>query len=257
MSDDEESGYSGKSFSDIKDVAVYMLDITQGKFLYMGQPVFQVTGQLPQFFAGKNLDVLFEIICDEDFSRIKEKYAGFLWKHREKLPRQPEITSDVFRILDGTNNICWIENTMVILNYSGEYQPQKALGYLKQVNPSHVVDFRDRVTSLRRIIMGSNPPHGIAQLSALKNWKDGEDGQYSGNSLLEVAFHGALDFKLTHREREVLLYIANGFSAREIASMLFISESTVVTHRRHLIDKFQVKNVAELIKEASRYFHFN
>ncbi|GAA4272679.1 helix-turn-helix transcriptional regulator [Aquimarina gracilis] len=57
---------------------------------------------------------------------------------------------------------------------------------------------------------------------------------------------------ISSREEEVLKLIANGFSSKQIADKLFISNHTAVSHRKHLIQKFQVKNTAQLIKEASK-----
>jgi DNA-binding NarL/FixJ family response regulator len=51
----------------------------------------------------------------------------------------------------------------------------------------------------------------------------------------------------TKAERSVLEKIAKGFSTKQIAQQLDISEKTVETHRKHLFDKTGVKNVAELI----------
>jgi DNA-binding NarL/FixJ family response regulator len=48
-------------------------------------------------------------------------------------------------------------------------------------------------------------------------------------------------------EKSVLEKIAKGFSTKQIAQQLHISEKTVETHRKHLFDKAKVKNVAELI----------
>lgn len=55
---------------------------------------------------------------------------------------------------------------------------------------------------------------------------------------------------LTNREKEVLQYITDGLTSSEIASKLFISTSTIESHRANLLLKFGVKNVAELIKKA-------
>jgi DNA-binding NarL/FixJ family response regulator len=55
---------------------------------------------------------------------------------------------------------------------------------------------------------------------------------------------------LTRREREVLALIADGMTNNEIASRLFISATTVDTHRRNLLSKFDVKNTASLIRMA-------
>ena len=56
------------------------------------------------------------------------------------------------------------------------------------------------------------------------------------------------------REKEVLKLIADGLSAKEVANKLFISIHTAINHRKNLISKFQVKNTAQLIKVASKYF---
>lgn len=53
---------------------------------------------------------------------------------------------------------------------------------------------------------------------------------------------------LTEREEEILKYIAEEFTNKEIASKLFISPRTVETHRRNLIQKLKVKNTVGLVK---------
>lgn len=52
---------------------------------------------------------------------------------------------------------------------------------------------------------------------------------------------------LTVREEEVLQLILSGKSNREIAELLFISESTVKTHARNIFSKYDVGSRAELI----------
>lgn len=58
---------------------------------------------------------------------------------------------------------------------------------------------------------------------------------------------------VSRREREVLLLIADGFTNAEIAEKLFISISTVNTHRKSLLVKFNVNNTATLIKMAAKF----
>ncbi|HEY8562489.1 MAG TPA: response regulator transcription factor [Pyrinomonadaceae bacterium] len=57
---------------------------------------------------------------------------------------------------------------------------------------------------------------------------------------------------LTQREREILQLIAEGCSSAEIAEKLNISETTVKTHRNHLMDKLGVRDVAGLTRYAIR-----
>lgn len=58
---------------------------------------------------------------------------------------------------------------------------------------------------------------------------------------------------LTRREKEIIKLIASGKTTHQIAENLFLSPFTVETHRRNLLQKLRVKNVAELIKIAVDY----
>ncbi|OBX25271.1 LuxR family two component transcriptional regulator [Gelidibacter algens] len=53
---------------------------------------------------------------------------------------------------------------------------------------------------------------------------------------------------LTRREKEVLNLIAEGMTNNEIAKKLFISTTTVDTHRKNLLEKLNARNTAALIK---------
>jgi DNA-binding NarL/FixJ family response regulator len=56
---------------------------------------------------------------------------------------------------------------------------------------------------------------------------------------------------ITRREKEVLELIADGMTNNEIAQKLFISTTTVDTHRKNLLTKFEAKNTASLIRMAA------
>lgn len=58
--------------------------------------------------------------------------------------------------------------------------------------------------------------------------------------------------RLSNREREILKLIADGYTSREIANMLFISLKTVLGHRTNLMEKLDIHNRTELIKYAMR-----
>ena len=57
---------------------------------------------------------------------------------------------------------------------------------------------------------------------------------------------------LTVREREVLQLLAEGKSTKQIASTLNLSVKTVETHRQQIMDKLEIRTVAELTKYAIR-----
>jgi len=67
---------------------------------------------------------------------------------------------------------------------------------------------------------------------------------------LEEVFN---QFSVTSRELEILKYVSEEMTNKEIAHQLFISPRTVETHKRNLMQKLKVRNVVGL---AKYYFHF-
>jgi DNA-binding NarL/FixJ family response regulator len=57
---------------------------------------------------------------------------------------------------------------------------------------------------------------------------------------------------LSSREREILQLLSQGLTNNEIGNRLFISESTVITYLRRLLNKLHLKNRAEAIAYAAR-----
>jgi DNA-binding NarL/FixJ family response regulator len=58
---------------------------------------------------------------------------------------------------------------------------------------------------------------------------------------------------ITRREKEILTLIAEGYTNPEIAEKLFVSASTIDSHRKNLLAKLNVKNTASLVKFAVDY----
>lgn len=54
--------------------------------------------------------------------------------------------------------------------------------------------------------------------------------------------------RLTNREKEIVVWIAEGLTSWEIAAKLVISADTVDTHRKNILKKLQMKNTAALVK---------
>ena len=57
---------------------------------------------------------------------------------------------------------------------------------------------------------------------------------------------------LTDREREVLQLISEGQSTKDIASKLSVSAKTIESHRRQVMGKLNIRNIADLTKYAIR-----
>jgi DNA-binding NarL/FixJ family response regulator len=59
--------------------------------------------------------------------------------------------------------------------------------------------------------------------------------------------------QLTRREVEIIKLICEEFSTRQISEKLFLSEYTVNTHRKNILRKLDVKNIAGMINFARQH----
>ncbi len=85
---------------------------------------------------------------------------------------------------------------------------------------------------------------------------------YLSPSVADVVVKGCLDklseplsaarSPLTQREREILQLLAEGSTTKEIAFHLGVSVKTVETHRRNMMQKLNMRSIAELTKYAIR-----
>lgn len=65
-----------------------------------------------------------------------------------------------------------------------------------------------------------------------------------------VKHSGLNRVKLTDREMEVLRLVAREMTTQEIADRLFVAPSTVITHRKNIMAKLDVRNTAGMIRYA-------
>lgn len=100
--------------------------------------------------------------------------------------------------------------------------------------------FEELALAIRTVMSGKNylsprlPSDIVASISSGSNGADGAFRSLSG------------------REREVLQLIAEGKSTKEIAFHLDLSTKTIETHRRQIMEKLAIDNVADLTKYAVR-----
>lgn len=57
---------------------------------------------------------------------------------------------------------------------------------------------------------------------------------------------------VTDRESEIIRLVAEGYSNKQIADMLFLSAHTVTTHRKNIMNKLGINNTAGLVLYAVR-----
>ena len=95
----------------------------------------------------------------------------------------------------------------------------------------------DFLQAIERVCGGDHYlcPRTVNALAKSLRRKGGEESERGGRP------------ELTRREKEILALIAAGDSSKEIAKKLFLSVSTVETHRANVMTKIGARNVAQLI----------
>ncbi len=70
---------------------------------------------------------------------------------------------------------------------------------------------------------------------------------------VQLGTEGSGYSSLSDREHEILLLLAQGLSNQEIAGRLSISQSTLQTHRAHILEKLGLRTTADLIRYAVQH----
>ncbi len=146
--------------------------------------------------------------------------------------------------------------------------------YNVDIFSKHHSDTTGKFQELKNIIIKYLPHNGLAnnQLTAtLYDIYNNEDWLLNHSNVEEVLFVPAIRFleqkvkeddvsarisnmirnaesteSISEREKEIIICLVQGMSNKEIASHLFISVNTVITHRRNISRKLQIHSLAGL-----------
>jgi len=73
---------------------------------------------------------------------------------------------------------------------------------------------------------------------------------YTAQSVNNSANEEKLRILITKREAQILKLISFEFSDREIGEQLFLSHHTVHSHRKNLMEKFEVRKSVGLVRKG-------
>lgn len=111
-----------------------------------------------------------------------------------------------------------------------------AAGYLlKDMPPAELIE--------AVLDAGQGEPHIARRMAGRMLHEFAGGGRSAGDPLVE----------LSPREREVLALLSDGMRNREIAERLVVSETTVKTHVRHILEKLHLRNRSEAAVFAARH----
>ena len=222
---------------------IFMLScLGKDKLLYLEDTFQSLSGYRPERLEEGGMDFWFSMIHPEDLEKVSEKIIEshqLLATHGfdEKAPVPLILT---YRIRHADGEWIWIRDTKYLVSFS-EKVIDKILGKFETITPEDIKQQLDNDQSCSRLLEFAL----IHQNDRSKQQLDVHSG--AGKTIPSLP-------SLTKREKEILQLIGEGLSTKLIASKCNISINTVETHRRHLLEKLQVKNSMELIKEASKLY---
>lgn len=108
-------------------------------------------------------------------------------------------------------------------------------GYLlKNLTPAELV------AAVRAAGAGEAPVSPVMAARLLKEFRAGRVSRETPSDAQQ----------LTAREIEVLQHVTRGLTYKEIAEKLFVAESTIKNHMRHIMEKLHLRNRSEAIRYA-------
>ena len=226
-----------------QSVVFFLFDLTQCEFYYAGGAV-HFKGHQASDLLKNGYHSLKEIVHPQDFNYLLRSYKNFSRKsHDFELESDSRLkwTTEI-RIITNDNSWSWVEANFDVLSYNKDNSIGKVFCTLKDLKGTN--DTYELNVNEYKPQRNSNRP------SLRSNGGYRPDESHSQR----IGKERAVNKLLGAREVQVLRLIANGLSDRQIAQKLEISVHTSVRHRKNLIEKFKVKNTAELIKDASKVF---
>jgi DNA-binding CsgD family transcriptional regulator len=162
--------------------------------------------------------------------------------------RETEVIADKEAVLNSEEEAGLRENVVelrekAVLNREEETDLREDDANLRE----EVVDLREETADKREKAMRDHKKRirTKARLIVHKEVIDEYDHEHLNEKMSVFSI-------LTAREREVLKLIAEGSSTAQIAAGLTISTKTVDTHRQHIMDKLNIRGIADLTRYAIR-----
>ena len=209
---------------------IHVIDYTQRRHVGLSGPLKNMTGHDPRDILDNGLDFVMNIFQNDDFKIYNEIIFGQIAKTLKETPL-PEHGDLIFsfsyrmRKSDGR----WMH-----LYQQGSYITDPAT-HLPLYSIAMVTD----ISPLKK---------DNSMIFSIDRKKSDESFFHYKNLLTNYYHPDPEETKLSRREREILGWLAEGQSSKQIAARLYLSESTITAHRKNMLKKSNTKNSAELIR---------
>lgn len=213
---------------------VYLLDYTTGKYLVMSKSSLITLGYDPIEWTDNGVGFTIDLYNKEDLKIYNEKIFPDRLKMLKGIPVEEHpnyIFSYNFRLRNSKGEFLNLLQRNCFVKSTEDGSPLISLGMV--INIEHY----KKENPIIQVVEKINPESLLSETAYKKVYYLNEENML-----------------LTKREKEVLLWVMDGLASKEIAGKLFISEGTVINHRKNMLLKSGTKNVAELISFAMKNY---
>ena len=198
--------------------------------LYLSPRFEPITGYACEKFRAEGLQFWFSVIHPADVQSVIQSITK---AHAELIKDSSPPAAPLqleYRIKHKDGKVVWIRELKHIISFK-DGKKDHILGCFCDIRAEKEADD----LAIRELLDKEKGIHGLLEVAV----------EYRGDI-------GKSSVRISAREKDVLRLVAAGHSSKQIAAELSISENTVETHRRHLLEKFKVNNSTALVKEAHR-----
>jgi DNA-binding CsgD family transcriptional regulator len=214
---------------------IHVIDYTKRRHVGISGPLKEMIGYVPRDIMDNGLDFVIDIFQKDDFKVFNESIFTHIIEKLKEIPQQNHndfLFSFNYRMKSPNGKwmhlyqqTCYVADPITKL-------PLYNIGIVTDISP-----IKNNNTMVFSVDQKNNAQNFL----------------HAKNLTTEYFYPDPEESKLSKREREVLGWLAEGYSSKQIAGKLYLSEKTIIIHRKNMLKKTNTKNIAELIHYAVRH----
>lgn len=214
---------------------VYLLDYTTGKYLTMSKAMINILGEQADTFIQNGINLLPEIYHREDMKLFNDSIFPDRLDLLRNYPTEEHrnfVFTYGYRLRNKWGSYTNLLQRNWFVKSDEQGNPLMSMGIV--LNVDGLISPAPAVQTVVRIAEGKDSP--MCYQTVFKK-------QYS---------LGESDRLFSRREIEVLKWMSEGLTSKEIADKMFVSEHTIITHRRNMHEKTGISNATALVTYGFR-----
>jgi DNA-binding CsgD family transcriptional regulator len=206
----------------------YILDYRSGAYLSVSKSSLLNLGYEPSVWIENGLGLTIDIYHRDDLKTFDQKVFTDRLQIMKDIPAEDHknyVFSNNFRMKNNKGEYVNILQRNCFVMSDSKGKPLISMGMILDV--THFMKDTPTIQTVDKINPNDNSSETVFKKIYL-----------SDNTIF------------SRREKEVLLWVTDGLTSKEIAHKMYLSEATVINHRKNMLLKSGAKNVAELISFA-------